>query len=67
MRSKNRQVQVRGEQHGRAKLKESDVLEILRRYSAGGVTQKALAEEYGVHPVYLNKVLKGKKWAHLKT
>lgn len=66
MHAKGRAVQVRGEQHGRAKLTEEQARQLLAEYRAGGVTQKELADRYGLHPVYVNKMIKGHKWAHLQ-
>jgi hypothetical protein len=55
---------MRGEAHPFAKLTESDVREIRRRYSVGNVTQEALAIEFGVRSVW--HILKGKSWEHVK-
>lgn len=48
-----------GEQNGRAKLKESDVAEILRR---GDENWKDLAKEYGVHHQTIWKIRCGLRW-----
>lgn len=65
MLSKNRHNIPRGEQAGKAKLTESNVLEIRRRYAAGGVTTRALALEFGVAASVIHGAIKGKYWAHL--
>jgi hypothetical protein len=39
---------IQGEKHPKAKLTDAQVAEIRRRYAAGGVTQQALAQAYGV-------------------
>ena len=66
MRKKGRAVQVRGAAHGRAKLTEEQARDILRRARAGTSTQKELAQEYGLHFVYVNRLVNGKRWAHLQ-
>lgn len=56
-----------GESHPRAggKLTAEQVQEIRRRYKAGGVTQKQLAEEFGVGLLAINQICTGKSWTHL--
>jgi hypothetical protein len=44
------------------KLTEESVAEIKARYSAGGVTQKLLAAEYGVTQSLISKVVRGAAW-----
>jgi predicted transcriptional regulator len=39
------------------------VLEIRRRYAAGGVTQEELAHEFGVSGPHVCGIIKGKFWA----
>lgn len=65
MLAKGRGNKARGESHGRAKKSEGEIRALLAEYAAGGVTQKELAARYGLHPIYVNKVITGKKWAHL--
>ncbi len=55
----------RGECHGSAKLTETKVREIRRRYAAGGVSQSALASEYGVTQWSICMVTRGRSWAHI--
>lgn len=61
-----RRVRQTGSQHGRAKLDEIKVTEILRRYSTGDVTQKELAVAYGVTPTAIRKVVKRIGWLHVQ-
>jgi len=61
--AKNRQP--RGESNGRSKLTESQVMEIRRRYAAGGVFQSALADEYGVRPAMVSAIVVHRRWKHL--
>ncbi len=56
---------VRGERHGCAKLKETDVIEIRKLYRAGGVTKKSLADRFGVTETPLRLVLARKTWTHI--
>lgn len=45
---KGRQVSKRGEQHVLHKLTDAQVVEIRQRYARGGISQPALAREFGV-------------------
>ena len=47
------------------KLSEDDVLEIRRRYAAGGVSQRALAGEFGVCQRTVTVIVNGHAWRHL--
>lgn len=53
---------VYGEKNGSAKLTSNQVLEIRKRYLAGGITQKALAGEYGVSLPLIEKIIGGRLW-----
>ena len=48
-----------------AKLTESDVLAIRAAYAAGGVTQKNLANKYGVCHVNISNIVNRKRWSHI--
>lgn len=54
-----------GTDYSNAKLNDAAVREIRGRYRAGGVTQSALAAEYGVHQSIVSEVVNGKGWAHV--
>lgn len=54
-----------GEKHGASKLTEADVLEIRKRYATGRITQRALAEEYGVTQSVISEIVNRKIWTHL--
>lgn len=56
---------LRGEQHPSAKLTESEVLEIRRRFAEGGVTRQALADEYGVTPRTIGYIISRRIWRHI--
>jgi len=55
----------RGEQNNQAKLTEATVREIRSTYAAGGVTQKELAERFGVSRESVWNILNGKTWSHV--
>jgi hypothetical protein len=48
-----------------AKLTDSQVIEIRQRYKQGGVTQRTLAHEYGLHHSTIHLIVSAKKWKHL--
>lgn len=56
---------ARGEERPGAKLTEIAVQEIRSRYAAGGITQKALAQEFNVHVMLINGVVNRKMWTHV--
>ncbi|OHS09327.1 hypothetical protein HMPREF3289_01280 [Pseudomonas sp. HMSC75E02] len=56
----------RGSAHAQAVLTEQKVREIHARYRAGGISQAALAAEYGVCLATINHIMTGRLWAHLK-
>lgn len=53
-----------GEHHPPAKLTESDVSEIRRRY-ASGERQIALGREFGIHQTGISAIVLRKKWRHV--
>lgn len=56
---------ARGETNGYSKLTAAQVIEIRRRYRAGGVTFKCLGSEYGVTGVNIRYIVAGRTWRHL--
>jgi HNH endonuclease len=54
----------RGETASRARLQESEVLEI-RRMSADGASPDGLANRYGVGTANIMAIVKGRTWKHL--
>lgn len=62
--SKGRQAV--GERFSSHKLTPSGVREIRERYNAGGVTQQALAEEFGVDQKLISRVVRRLSWKHVK-
>lgn len=61
---RNGRIDRRGEAQHNAKLTESDVLEIRDAY-ARGVTQKELAEQYGVTRGPINHIVHRTGWRHI--
>lgn len=55
-----------GEQHPMSKLTAGEVRAMRKRYAAGGVSQRALAAEYGVSHTTVRAVLDGTSWKHVK-
>lgn len=51
-----------GAAHHSAKLAAVDVAEIRRRYAAGGITQEALGQEYGVTQSHIGNIVRGDSW-----
>lgn len=56
----------RGERQAKAKLSDDIVREARRRYRAGGVTHKQLAEEAGVDLSTMHAAISGKTWSHVR-
>lgn len=56
---------LKGEKHGRVKLKNHQVAEIRDRYSAGGVSQESLGKIYGVTQTAIGQIVRRKHWAHI--
>lgn len=54
--------QAQGDRHGHSKLSEELVRAIRGRYAAGGIRQKDLAAEYGVHINTIAAAILGKTW-----
>lgn len=50
-----------GERANRAKLTDAQALEIIARYAAGGISQDALALEYGVAQPSIGLIVRGKR------
>jgi hypothetical protein len=48
--------------HGERKLTERDAAVIRRRYAAGGISYRGLAEEYGVSQGMISHIIRGWRW-----
>lgn len=55
---------LRGERHGRAKIRESDVVEI-RELIASGVSQRVVAARFGLTQAVISKIALRQTWAHI--
>jgi DNA-binding transcriptional regulator YiaG len=55
----------KGSKHGQSKLTEDSVKDIRSRYAAKNVTQKVLADEYGVSFQTISDVVNRKLWNHV--
>lgn len=53
----------RGADRWSAKLSEADVIAIRASYAAGGISQRAIAERYGVRQSSVSRALAGRRWA----
>jgi hypothetical protein len=51
----------RGEDNGQCKLTDATVQEIIKRYRAGGIQQKELAEEYAISRAQMCNILNGRR------
>lgn len=58
------QVPVKGEQHGRSKLKEKQVVEIKQKLKQG-IRGIDLVKEYGVSHSTISNIRKNKSWRHV--
>lgn len=56
------ETHARGEKHGCAKLSSQDVANIRAQYKAGGVSQKAIAEQYGITQGNVWRIVNYKNW-----
>lgn len=56
-------ARFRGENNKHSKLTHKAVEEIRSRYAIGGISQQALANEYGISLVQTNRVIHGKRWS----
>ena len=55
----------RGSARYNAKLDAAAVRAIRRRYAAGGVSQRALAAEYGIHKANVGHIIARRTWQHV--
>lgn len=55
----------KGVDHGCAVLTEAQVLDIRRRYAAGGITQRELGAEYGIDQTAVSMIVLRKNWKHI--
>ncbi len=63
--ARGRRADVAGIKHPMAKLTEAQVIQIRKRYTAGGISQRALAAEFGVGPSHVSMIILRKTWKHI--
>lgn len=56
---------LRGEAHGRHKIKTADVIEIRARAEAG-IVHRLIAGEFGISQSHASAIIRGGKWAHVE-
>ena len=61
---KGRKACQKGELCSNAKLKEADVLAIRQLYK-NGMSQRAIAKEYGVGQQLVSLIVSRKRWSHI--
>lgn len=54
---------ARGEQ--RSRFRDAEIIDIRTRYAAGGITHRALAEEYGTTRRNIGNIIQRRSWTHL--
>lgn len=60
---RRRSGRAAGEGNGRSKLTLAQVAEIRTRYAAGGISQQALGDEFGVSQFAVSQIVRGKRYA----
>jgi len=63
--SKGRDGSAKGENHGNAKLKTNQVLEIIKLYAQSAISRKDLADTYNVSESCIDKIVDNKSWKHI--
>ncbi len=56
---------ARGEANGSARLTRAEVIEIRRRYAAGGTTHRTLGVEYGVSRTTISYIVRRQCWRYV--
>jgi hypothetical protein len=59
------ELHAKGERVGLSKLTEAAVRDIRARYAKGGISQQALADEYGVVQTIVSRVIRRETWRHV--
>lgn len=54
-----------GENHGKVKLTEIEILEIREKYLTGKYTMRLLAKEYNVSFQQIHRIVNNKQWKHM--
>jgi DNA-binding transcriptional regulator YiaG len=61
----NKERCASGENHGLTTLTEEQVKEIRAAYRPGHITQRELAERYGVHQVTISQIVRHVRWSYV--
>lgn len=61
----NKGISLKGEDCGRAKLTEKQVLEIRAKYTKSGITYKVLGIEYKIGESTVRSIINRKSWTHI--
>lgn len=59
------EARARGEKQGRAKLTREEVLEIRKRFAAGGIFQRHLAQEFNINRKTVSTIVNRRTWTHV--
>lgn len=62
MHERGRENYLSGEEHGRAKLTDDDVRQIVKEYEETNVTQQELADDYGVRQGRISEIVNGERY-----
>lgn len=54
-----------GEQNGMAKLTEEQVVQLRARYAAGGISLRAIGQEYGISGAAAHLIVNRTNWSHI--
>jgi DNA-binding XRE family transcriptional regulator len=65
VKGRGNKANLKGEDHGRAKLTEKKVKEIRQEYDFGEFTQKELAKQFGVSKPTIWAIVNRKIWMHV--
>lgn len=62
---KGRNLSVKGENHGRAKITNRDVVQMRQLYK-NGKTPAELAKKYGISQSNVSRIVRGRAWKHIE-
>lgn len=65
--NKNRQSKLKGEQSGKSKLNQAQVIEIRNRYKNEKISHRKLAFEYGINHTTIGSIIRNETWTHITT
>jgi len=62
---RNHGTNSRGESHGNSKFTEGDIINIRIEYSKGKISQRELAERFGVRLGTIGRIIRRERWTHI--